>query len=60
MAHSASHGSDKGAAFVGLIGGVLFIGAVVYAVSMWTSSRFEGHAEGGEHAAVSAVTAPVA
>jgi hypothetical protein len=60
MAHTASHGSDKGAAFIGLIGGLLFIGAVVYAVSVWTSKRFEAHGEGEEHAAVTMVARPVA
>jgi hypothetical protein len=43
-----SHGSDKGAAFVGLIGGALFIAAVVVALIVWTNKRFDAH-EGEAH-----------
>ena len=42
MAHD--HGSDKRAAFTGLILGAIAIFIIVFAVSKWTSSRFEGHA----------------
>ena len=38
-----SHGSDKGAAFVGLFGGMIFLLAVVYGVVVWTNGRFAGH-----------------
>ena len=45
-----------GAAFMGLIGGVIFIGTVLYAVVMWTNTQFEGHkAEGAKHSAIPAV-----
>jgi len=54
---SHSHGSDKGAAFAGLIGGVLFIAFVVVALVFWTNSRFDAHESEGkgesEHASVS-------
>ena len=42
----AHHGSDKGAAFVGLFGGLLFIMAVCYAIVQWTNTRFAGHSAG--------------
>ncbi len=48
---SHSHGSDKGAAFAGLIGGAIFIAIVVYGLVVWTNSRFDAH-EGEAHAAV--------
>ena len=44
MADNSKHGSDTGAAFVGLIGGALFIGAILYAIVIWTNKQFEGHA----------------
>ena len=47
MADHSKHGSDTGAAFVGLIGGALFIGIIIYAIVLWTNSRFEGHAPAG-------------
>ena len=43
----AHHGSDKGAAFLGLIGGLVFVIVVAYAVVVWTNGRFEGHQAGG-------------
>ena len=42
------HGSDKSAAFTGLIGGVLFVGAILYGITMWTNAKFAGHEEGGK------------
>jgi ABC-type Mn2+/Zn2+ transport system permease subunit len=41
--HAASHGSDKGAAFAGLIGGAILIGAILYGITMWTNTQFAGH-----------------
>ncbi len=65
MAHSApSHGSDKGAAFAGLIGGAIFIAIVVYALVVWTNNLFDSHE--GDHAetatasSVHAVSAAIA
>jgi hypothetical protein len=58
MSHAPSHGSDKGAAFAGLIGGAIFIGAVVYALVVWTNSRFDAHEAEGEHAVLPVATAP--
>ncbi len=52
-----SHGSDKGAAYAGLIGGAIFIGAVVYALVVWTNKRFDAHA--GDHASRPVATSPV-
>lgn len=45
--------SDTGAAFVGLVGGSLLIGLILYGIVLWTNSLFAGHgaAEGGEHKA---------
>ena len=42
-----AHGSDKGAAFVGLFGGVILLFAIVYGIVQWTNSKYAGH-EGGE------------
>ena len=58
MAGHQQQGSDMGAAFVGLIGGVIFIGTVLYAVVMWTNARFASHKAEAQHSAI-AVTAPV-
>ncbi len=43
MGGHENHGSDKGAAFMGLIGGALFIGAILYGIVLWTNAAFEGH-----------------
>jgi hypothetical protein len=48
-----SHGSDKGAAFAGLIGGAIFIAIVVVALVFWTNSLFDAHEAEGTHASVS-------
>jgi hypothetical protein len=55
--HAPSHGSDKGAAFAGLIGGAIFIGAVVYGLVVWTNKKFDAHE--GDHAVVAAPSAVV-
>jgi Ca2+/Na+ antiporter len=55
MSHAtSSHGSDKGAAFAGLIGGAIFIACVVYGLVVWTNNRHASHEEAaeGEHASV--------
>jgi hypothetical protein len=46
MADQSKHGSDTGAAFVGLIGGALLIGAILYAIVVFTNKQFEGHKKG--------------
>jgi hypothetical protein len=43
--HDVSH--DKGAAFVGLFGGLIVLGALMYAMVLFTNSRFAGHSAGG-------------
>ncbi|MGZ8378412.1 MAG: hypothetical protein ACXWZS_04025 [Gemmatirosa sp.] len=45
-AHHHDVSRDKGPAFLGLLVGVLFLGAVVYGMVQWTNSRFEGHSAG--------------
>ena len=45
------HGSDKGAAFVGLFGGLILLLGVVYGIVTWTNGKYAGHAEGGAAAA---------
>ena len=41
MAHDQSKGgSDIGAAFAGLIGGALFIGAIMYGIVVLTNNHF--------------------
>jgi hypothetical protein len=42
--HTPSHGSDMKAAFIGLIGGAIALGALMYAVVVWTNSRYASHA----------------
>lgn len=37
------HKSDTSAAFLGLIGGAIFIGAVIYGMVLFTNKKFEGH-----------------
>ncbi|MCE2900419.1 MAG: hypothetical protein ACK6DP_17880 [Gemmatimonas sp.] len=59
MADKHDTNPDMGAAFTGLIGGAIFIGAILYAIVVWTNKQFEGH--GAEKkAAVVTVSAPVA
>ncbi|MDF1504277.1 hypothetical protein [Roseisolibacter sp. H3M3-2] len=52
--HHEDVSRDKGPAFVGLVAGIVLIGAFVYAMVLWTNSRFEGHAAGGAAAATEA------
>ncbi len=53
MGGHAQQGSDKGAAFMGLIGGAIFIGAILYAIVIWTNGQFAGHEAEKKAAAVS-------
>lgn len=50
-AHHHDVSRDKGPAFLGLLIGMVFLGAVVYGMVQWTNSRFEGHATGEKAAA---------
>jgi hypothetical protein len=59
MAQQHDTNPDMGAAFTGLIGGAIFIGAILYGIVVWTNKQFEGHAAEKKAAAVTA-TAPVA
>ncbi len=54
-AHHAP-GSDKGAAFIGLIGGAVLIAAVLYGITMWTNSLFEGKSHGAAPGAAATKT----
>jgi len=45
------HGSDKGAAFVGLFGGLILLLGIVYGIVQWTNAKYAGHGEGGAAAA---------
>jgi hypothetical protein len=43
-----NHGSDKGAAFTGLIAGAVLIFVILFGITKWTNSIYankEGHAE---------------
>ncbi|MEY4957232.1 MAG: hypothetical protein RL409_1489 [Gemmatimonadota bacterium] len=53
MGGHAEQGSDKGAAFMGLIGGAIFIGAILYGIVIWTNGKFAGHEEKKAAVAVS-------
>ena len=58
MSHDHSKGgSDMGAAFAGLIGGTVFIGAILYGIVLWTNSHFA--AEKAEHKAGAVMTPAV-
>jgi len=57
--NTSSHGSDKSAAFMGLIGGAIFIAIVVVALVVWTNKRFDAH-EGEPHAGLVAPAGVVA
>lgn len=35
---------DKKAAFIGLVGGMALIGALMYGMVLWTNAQFAGHA----------------
>lgn len=55
-AHGHAHvdtSGDKAAAFVGMLGGLVVLGAMTYGMVLWTNSRFAGH-EGGEKPAAAA------
>lgn len=47
MSQEHSKNPDMGAAFVGLIGGAVFIGVILYAIVLWTNAHFA--AEKAEH-----------
>jgi hypothetical protein len=50
--HKHDTNPDLGAAFTGLIGGAILLGAILYGVVQWTNARFEGHEKGEKKAAV--------
>ncbi len=48
MSHNQhAKGSDMGAAFAGLIGGSLFIGAILYGIVLLTNRHFASEKEAG-------------
>lgn len=52
MAHAAApQGTDRKAAFTGLIVGAVVTVAILYATVLWTNARFAGHATGSTPAA---------
>lgn len=53
MGGHTEQGSDKGAGFLGLIGGAILIGAIMYGIVVWTNVQFAGHE--GEKKAAAAV-----
>ena len=57
MSGHQAESSDTGAAFMGLIGGVLFIGLILYGIVLLTNRQFESHAApaGEQKAAVTAM-----
>jgi uncharacterized protein (DUF2062 family) len=55
MSGHQQESSDTGAAFMGLIGGALFIGIILYSIVLLTNKKFENEkAEAGHKAAVTA------
>lgn len=55
MGGHAEQESDKGAGFLGLIGGAILIGAIMYGVVVWTNMQFAGHEEEKKAAAAAGV-----
>ena len=56
MSGHQTESSDTGAAFMGLIGGAVFIGLILYGIVLLTNKKFEGEkAEGAEHKTASAL-----
>ncbi|MBL0940926.1 MAG: hypothetical protein IBJ03_18685 [Gemmatimonadaceae bacterium] len=55
--HDNHGGSDMGAAFTGLIGGAILVGAILYGIVIWTNGQFAGHGEAKAHSSVSTVSA---
>ena len=49
-AHHDHHSvrGDRGAAFIALVGGAIFIFGVLFSVVHWTNGRFAGHGEGAK------------
>ena len=55
MSGHQAENSDTGAAFMGLVGGALFIGLILYGIVLLTNNKFAGeHAEGAEKKAAAA------
>ena len=54
MSQNHAKGSDMGAAFMGLIGGSLLIGGILYGIVVLTNRNFASHAV--EHKAGAATT----
>ena len=52
-AHDHDVAGDKKAAFIGLVGGMALIGALVYGMVLWTNAQFAGHEGGAKAAATS-------
>ena len=48
--HHHDVSQDKGAAFTGLITGVILLGAFIYGMVQWTNSRHHAPAAGGKAA----------
>ncbi|MBL0169385.1 MAG: hypothetical protein IPP90_01485 [Gemmatimonadaceae bacterium] len=60
MSHDQSNGgSDRSAAFAGLIGGALFIGAILYSIVLLTNNHFKNEAGEKKTGAVEAPSASV-
>ena len=58
MSQPHSKNPDLGAAFVGLIGGTVLIGAILYGIVVWTNSHFASEKEAHKAGAMVTVTAP--
>ena len=54
--HADANG-DKAAAFVGLVGGMVLLGAMVFGVVKWTNGQYAGHGAGGAEKPAAAATA---
>ena len=41
--HAPDHAGDMKAAYLGLVGGAILIGAILYGIVLWTNTIFAGH-----------------
>ncbi len=60
MGGHAEQGSDKAAGFMGLIGGAILIGAILYGIVIWTNGQFAGHEAEKKGAVIEAPQLPTA
>ena len=51
MSHHTPHHSDKGAAYTGLVAGLVAVMLIVYGIVLATNKKFQGHEAAAKPAA---------